>query len=185
MSSFYAIPGENVAYADLPMWQVTRHVLMDGPPPTPDATANADGTWVIDGETVCDCLIKKLELKQLRKLKSNNTTLSVTLPIGTAGNQVATPVEFNPCKCNFQAIHDKAAVTSYNGFDGFNWKCDDGVFRYLTAVVMRELSKKLHHYEQECFDNEKALVAQLDVAEDPNTVDLTVGWPSTSLTVTI
>jgi len=186
MTQYYGKLHQTGAYANIHPWELTsEYILMDGPPPAPDATAQADGTWAINGEVVCDCLLRKIELKKLRKSKQECTSLTITLPVGVAGAQSQVSVEFNPTVCNFRSIHDKAGVTSYNGFDGFDWKCDDGTFRYFTAVVMRELSKKLHHYEQACFDREKALILELEATTDPNTIDITSGWPSTELTITI
>lgn len=50
MTTYYAIPGRAGAYANLHAWEIAGHIIMDGPPPTFDAVAQVDGTWVTPAE---------------------------------------------------------------------------------------------------------------------------------------
>jgi hypothetical protein len=57
MTTYYAIPGKDGAFADLPEWEIIDHIVMNGPPPTFDAIAQPDGTWaepVIDPQERLD-----------------------------------------------------------------------------------------------------------------------------------
>lgn len=48
MTQYYGKLNETGAYANIDPWELSPdYVRMDGPPPSGDATAQADGTWLI------------------------------------------------------------------------------------------------------------------------------------------
>jgi len=69
-----------------------------------------------------------------------------------------------------------------NGLIGVNWKCGDNIFRYYTVQDFKPIQRAVATYVEACYSRESALVDDLEAAQDPSTVDLTVGWPSTVLT---
>lgn len=53
----------------------------------------------------------------------------------------------------------------------------------LTSDLIIQLGLTVEQYVQTCFDNEGALVDQLNSADDPTTVDIESGWPDNSFTL--
>lgn len=48
MTAYYGRAGEAGAEAGLRFWEITpEHILMDGPPPSAEALARADGSWQV------------------------------------------------------------------------------------------------------------------------------------------
>lgn len=58
-----------------------------------------------------------------------------------------------------------------------NWKTASGTFVQLDAPAIFAVASAVRAHVQKCFDHEAALLAELAAAADPDTVDLTAGWP--------
>ncbi len=57
---------------------------------------------------------------------------------------------------------------------------DGSLHTYLIAELM-DVSNHMHEYRDAVVVNKSSLSDDLDTAGDPSTVDLTVGWPSTTI----
>jgi hypothetical protein len=58
------------------------------------------------------------------------------------------------------------------------WKTASGDFIELGAAQVVGIATAVRMHVQACFDHEEILLAAIAAAEDPETVDLTQGWPS-------
>jgi len=81
-----------------------------------------------------------------------------------------------------QFLMSTAMSQSERGFPVFpaNWILQDGSIIELTYDEMKALSGALAAYVQACYGNYVILKAQIDASNDPESIDITQGWPSQS-----
>ena len=65
------------------------------------------------------------------------------------------------------------------------WTEPDGNVATYSAANFNAIFGAIGNFANDCMLREQQLIADLDAASDPSNVDLTVGWPSNQLTVTL
>ena len=73
--------------------------------------------------------------------------------------------------------------TIINGLVSVHWRLPNDTFHTYTVQEFKPVYKTLVAYVNACYLRHKELQAALEAASDPATVDLTVGWPTTTYTV--
>ena len=58
----------------------------------------------------------------------------------------------------------------------------DGTFHTYTNADFTAMWNKVNEYRQLCVSNKSTLTTSLNDAADPSTIDLTAGWPATTMT---
>lgn len=69
-----------------------------------------------------------------------------------------------------------------NGLVDITWKCGDGTRHIYTVQDLKPVFKEITTFRRACFVVEDALLTQIETAEDPVSIDIEAGWPSTTLT---
>lgn len=75
-----------------------------------------------------------------------------------------------------------ATESMMNGLTVVHWQKADGEFHDWPIADFKKMFSEITKYENACFGRQKELLAEINAAEDPTTVDISIGWPSKTIT---
>lgn len=128
------------------------------------------GQECINGVLSCNAISKcKLDLSTIRKKKQ-------------AGGVTVDGIELQTDEKSRFEMAQYVLESVTNGLIDVDWKKADGTSHVYLVQEFKPVYNVIVKYVGDCFKRESYLRGELEIAQDPSTVDLTAGWPSTTLT---
>lgn len=75
-----------------------------------------------------------------------------------------------------------ATESMTNGIKVVYWQKEDGTFYSWDIADFKKMFSEVTLYENACFKRQSELLDEINVAPDPATVDISIGWPSKTIT---
>lgn len=83
---------------------------------------------------------------------------------------------------NSDHVYTQMTAYALGGMSSINWALLDGSYHTYTDTEFTATWQKVTQYRQSCDTNRMDKIAELEAATTLSDVDLTMGWPSTTLT---
>lgn len=119
----------------------------------------------------------------VRKISlSNKDLLEIKRKQHQSSGVVVNGVDMQTDGKSIAKMDQYATESMMNGLTVVHWQKADETFHDWAIVDFKMMFCEVTKYENNCFGRQSVLLDEINAAEDPETVDISVGWPSKTIT---